>query len=247
MNALLEAELLKLRTTRALWVATGLSVVLAAGLPVLNSTLAGSGDVPELTAETLSDAARGPVQLAGAAVLLVALLATASEYRHRTVLLTRLVQPRAQRVLWAKLGAAALVGLALGILVEVAAIGSGAAVLAADGVAVEPLGHGIPRIALVTPLVLAAYAALGVALGTLVRSPAGAVGTAFGWAFVVEGVVPVVARRPGLADHLPTTLLKEALAAPGADPGPYVAAGLLAVYLAALVAVAAVLDARREP
>lgn len=247
MNPLLSTELLKLRTTRALWVASGLVVTLAAALPVVHSLMAGSGDVPELTARTLRDAARAPVQLAGAAVLLVGLLATAGEYRHRTVLLTRLVEPRATRVLAAKLGAAVVVGLGLGVLVELVAVGSGAAVLAANGVAVEPLSHGIPRIAAITPLVLAAYGVLGVAVGALVRSTAGAVGVAFGWAFVVEGVVPLVLARPELGDHLPTALLKAVLAAPGADPGPVLAAGLLAVYMAVLVAAAAALDARREP
>ena len=90
MNPLLSAELLKLRTTRALYVVLGLVVVFAAGLPFLGAALAGSQGAEDLTARSLLDMVRGPVQPAGGAVLLLGLFLSAGEFRHRTVLLTRL-------------------------------------------------------------------------------------------------------------------------------------------------------------
>lgn len=242
MNALLNAELLKLRTTRALWVAVGLVLALAAALPVLHASLAGTGDVAELTGRTLRDAVRAPVQLAGVAVLLVGLLSTSGEYHHRTVLLTRLVEPRPRRVLAAKLGAVVVLGLAVGVAVEAVALASGSATLFGNDVAVQPGSFGIPRLLVLTPLVLAAYGVLGVAVGALVRSTAGAVGAVFAWAFVVEGVVPLVLRDPHLGDNLPSAVLKAVLT----GPSSLAAAGLLALYLAVLVAAAAVVDSRRE-
>jgi ABC-2 type transport system permease protein len=248
MTPLLSSELLKLRTTRAMWVAIPLVLLLAGGLPVANAALAGTGDVPELTARTLLDAVRAPVQLAGAAVLLLGLLAAAGEFRHRTVFLTRLAVPRSPRVLRAKLAAIALVGLAVGLAADALSLASGAIVLQANDVPVRLSSYGVPRVLLLAPLAVAAYGVLGVAVGALIRSTAGAVGATLVWAFVVEGILPLVTGKPHLADSLPSAALKAVLQAHARDggPSPLLAAGLVAVYAGVLVLGAALIDRRRE-
>ena len=243
MKRLISAELLKARTTRALPVAAAVILVLAAALPFVNAAFAGSGDAPELEPSSLASFLRAPMQLAGAAVLLIGILASAGEHRHRTVLQTRLVEPQVMRLLAAKTAAVALVGLALGVVVELVAVAAGVAVLARDGIAVQPGSHGVVRIALLVPVVLALHGVLGVALGTLLRNPAAAVGGALMWAFVVEGAVPVVTRRPELVDWMPTGLIRSVLTGPiGDGPVPLIAAVVLAAYAAALLTAAALSD-----
>lgn len=248
MNPLLSAELLKLRTTRALWVATGVVLALAAGLPALNGLLAGDNGIAPLTAKSLRDSVSAPVQLAGAAVLLIGLLATAGEFRHRTVFLTRLAAPRPTRVLAAKLAAIAVVGLAVGVAMDAVSLLAGVAVLHAKGLPVHLSSYGLPTLLLITPFVVALYGAFGVAVGTLVRSTAGAVGATLVWAFVIEGVIPVVTGTPRLAERLPSGAFQAVLHqhATGGGPSPATAAGLLLGYAVVLLGAAALLDARRE-
>lgn len=248
MNALMAAELLKLRTTRALWVATAAVVASALVVPVLVAVGPDGVTIPELTPASLAELLRAPASLTGGAVLLVGLLASAGEFRHHTVLTTRLVEPRPLRVLAAKMLAMGAVGLAVGVLVEVVAGAGGAVALSIKGVEVEPLSHDVPRVAATVPLVLALHGLAGVAVGSLIRSTAGAVGASFLWVFVVEGIVPVVTRRPEIGHWLPGGAAQDALAlerAAGA-PAPWAAGALLAGYIAVLVVAAAALDTRRE-
>ena len=98
------------------------------------------------------------------------------------------------------------------------------------------------------PLVLALYGVFGVAIGAVLRSTTAAVGAALIWAFVVEAVIPVVTRNPGLANWLPTGAVREVLSTqptPG-QLAPIAAAALLVGYAVALVAASAALD-QREP
>jgi hypothetical protein len=248
MTPLLSAELLKARTTRALWIAVPVVLVLAAAIPVISGGLAGSGDVPALSSKTLLDFVRAPVQLAGAAVLLVGLLSAAGEFRHRTVFLTRLAEPKPARVLGAKLAATALVGLLVGLVVDVITVITGAAVLHAHDIPIQVSSYGVPRILVIVPIVVAAYGVIGVAVGTLIRSTAGAVGATLVWAFIIEGVLPVLTGSPHLADRLPSGAFRAVLHthATGSGPSPATAAALLAAYAVGLIAVAAVLDRTRE-
>jgi ABC-2 type transport system permease protein len=204
--------------------------------------------VPEITPASWADLLRAPTQLGGLAVLLVGLLASAGEYRHRTVLSARLVEPRVVRALTAKLLAVGLFGLAVGVLVEAVAGAGGAVALVVNDVPVEPLAHGVPRVAATVPLVFALHGLAGVAVGTLLRSTAGAVGATLLWVFVVEGVVPVLTRRAEIGHWLPGGAAQDVLAAtPAAGAlAPSAAAVLLAGYVGVLALAAWAVDTRRE-
>ena len=106
----------------------------------------------------------------------------------------------------------------------------------------------MPCVAATVPVVLALHGLAGVAIGTLIRSTAGAVGATFLRVFVVEGVIPVVARQPEIAHWLPGGAAQDALTLSTASGGvtPGTAAALLVGYIAVLVAAAAMLDAKRE-
>ena len=248
MRSLIYAELLKIRTTRMLAGTVGVVLVVAAALPVFYGAAAGSGDLPPLAPESLADMVTAPAWLAGGAVLLIGLLASAGEFRHRTVYTTRLAEPRPLRVLAAKLASMTVIGLAAGVAVDIVAAGAGGAVLAHHGLAIEPFSHGIPRLALVMPIVLALHGILGVAIGAVLRNTTAAVGATLIWAFVVEGIIPALTNNPDLVNWLPRGALREVLSTqptPG-QLAPPAAAALLLGYTVALVAASAALDRRRE-
>jgi hypothetical protein len=131
----------------------------------------------------------------------------------------------------------------------VVAAAAGAVVLSADGVPFEP---GVGR-SVAGARRLGAGAAcwrcsaerwVGPSAGTAGRSACAA-----GWFLVAEGVVPVVLRRPEIADHLPGGALAALLAAgPGAARPISPAAGALALLVLAVAAglVAAGVGRRRE-
>jgi xanthosine utilization system XapX-like protein len=97
------------------------------------------------------------------------------------------------------------------------------------------------------PPVLALHGVLGVAVGALLRSTTAAVGVTLMWAFVVEGIVPVVFRTPEMATWLPRGAIQNVLSAQTTTQLSLVTAGALIVgYAAALVAAAALVDGRRE-
>jgi ABC-2 type transport system permease protein len=248
MNALVQAELLKLRSTRALWAVLVVVVAFSAALPAFIALNPYGVGVPELTPAGLTEMMRAPAGLAGGAVLLVGLLSATGEFHHRTVLTTRLVEPRQLRVLGAKMLAAVVVGLVIGLAIDVTSGASGAVALAVNDVAVDPLSHDAPRVAATVPILLAIQGLAGVAIGTLIRSTAGAVAATFLWVFVVEGVIPVVTRQPDIAHWLPGGALQGALAldAASAELTLGAAAVLLVGYTSVLTALAAILDARRE-
>ena len=248
MSALIHAELLKLRTTRTLWVALALVVVFAAVLPAIIAVSPNGVEIPELTPASLAEMVQAPASVAGGAVLLVGLLLASGEFRHRTILTTRLVEPRQLRVFVAKMLAAGLVGLGLGLVIEIISGSGGSVALAVNDVSVEPFSHEVPRLVATVPIVLALHGVAGVAIGTLIRSTAGAVGATFLWVFLVEGVIPVVTRQPEMSHWLPGGTVQDVLTVDTAFGGftPWAAAALLVGYIAALVVGAAILDSRRD-
>ena len=248
MNSLISAELLKLRTTRAPYVALVVVLVWALAGPVLAALNPAGATLPDLEPASLADLMRGPARLAGGAMLLIGLLASTGEFRHGTILTTRLAEPRSTRVLLAKAAALTGVGLAAGVLLDIVTGGAAATVLATHDVSVQPLDNGVPRVALLVPALMALHAAAGVAIGSLLRNSAAAVGVTLMWAFVIEGILPLVLRQPEMAHWLPSGAVTQMLAA-HTEPGqlaPVSAAAVLAGYAVALFASTVALDRARE-
>jgi ABC-2 type transport system permease protein len=248
MRSLIAAELLKLRTTRMLAVCVGVVLLFATALPFIVGSTAGHGAVPALGPSSLADLLRAPAQLTGAAVLLIGLLTAAGEFHHRTIIPARLEEPRTTRLLTAKLVTLGAVGLIVGTAMEIITGVAGAVVLARHRVAVEPLAHGIPRLAVILPAVIAVQGVLGVAIGALLRNTAAAVGATLVWAFIIEGALPILTGQPHLTSWLPSGALREAISS-HTDPGqlvPAAAAALLLTYTTGLIAATVVLDRSRE-
>lgn len=245
MRALVHAELLKLRTTRApgwLLLAMLAMVVLIVAVQVDE---AGTKDAPV----PLDDPGLLAVTVAGgfnASLLLMVLLAglaVTQEFRYGTVTSTCLAEPRRARVLAAKWLALNVTSLVITTVTLVVAVPLAVVLIASRDGAVgfgplfwEVMAGGF--------FVMAALATLGVAVGALVRNQVAAVVGVLVWMNVVERIVfpsyPTVGRwMPG-----PTTWAVMQMGAESDPDGkllPLPASGLL---LAAYIVVAVVLALR---
>jgi len=216
---------------------------------VVGPVLPGGGEEAAAELAGINTAVRHrPRLVVGATVLLLGILAAAAEHGHRTVVTARLQEPRAGRLLGAKLLSLAVLGLAVGVAGEAVALVASAITLTQHHVAVQVTTGDVARVFVVVPLAVGLQGALGVAIGALLRNTAAAVGVTLVWAFVVEGVLPVVLRRPNLSTWLPSGALDELTAARTAPGtlGVGVATLLVLGYASVLVAGTVTADRRRQ-
>lgn len=236
MTRLISAEAFKLRRTRT-------SLGLAAGALAIVVVVTAATALT-VTAEDV-DPGRQALAAAGIAqafALVLGVLAVTTEFRHGTITPTLLVAPDRQHVLLAKLAALVLAGLALGLVAFTAATAIALPVLASRDVPSELAGADVVAIVAGGTVGAGLFAALGVAVGALVRNQVGAVIAALGWLYVLEQLLAVV---PGIGDvvrqfgfaGLSSGLSATASADPDAELLAQLPAGLvLAGYVALLLA-----------
>ncbi|MET0740713.1 MAG: ABC transporter permease [Candidatus Nanopelagicales bacterium] len=283
MNALListRAELLRLRSWPSLWVMVGTWLLLnVMFVYVFNYVAYNSGDSTGLTdglspaqllADMLPAAApesvyQGMPMFGGAIMLILGALTVGSGYGWGTWKTVYTQGPSRLAALGGTLVALAAVvvgvvvltfGVDLTLSVLVAAAESQDIVLPSRDAVVEGFGVGV--------LILGMWAACGVAVGTLARGPALAVGLGLVWALAVEnllrGVAGIWSPLEALTNVLPGTAAGSLVGAmgvpaidePGGTPGVLgilgggPAIGLLLGYLAAFVVLTAVMVRRRD-
>jgi ABC-2 type transport system permease protein len=240
---LLAAELLKLRTTRVVYVLLAVALVVS-GLTAV--AIAASDVLEDDRALALADAVSFSTVLA----IVVGILLTTNEYRHGTIASTFLATPSRTRVLGAKLLAGAIAGVAFAIAVALFAYGiavpwlfGGAREIPVDGQLLEGVGR------LVAAYVLSVL--VGVAAGAIFQNQVGAIVVTFGWLFVAESLLRIFS---SLADvPLEPYLLGSAFTSvtSGADQDVALRTGwgllLGAAWTASLSAAGAVSMVRRDP
>jgi ABC-type transport system involved in multi-copper enzyme maturation permease subunit len=246
VSALVRAELLKRRSTRAdLWV---LGIMLA--LILFAVLLHGFA----LQADALADR-DGQMHVFGWGGLgalfagLAGAISMTAELRYGTIRSTFLVTPRRERVVAAKAAAAALVGIAFGLVAEVCVIGVGDAALRARGIPVRLDTGDYAQLVAGGVVAAALWGPIGLGLGALVRNQVATVVGLFAWLLFVEGLVfgllPGAGRLlPGMAGAAiagvtTTGEVGHLLAAPAG-------ALLLAAYAVPALAVGALVTARRD-
>jgi ABC-2 type transport system permease protein len=180
LSRLVRVELLKLQTVRTTY---GL-LVAAALLTAFLASIRASKASPS----TLSSV----VTLTGWAMLfamVMGVIASSGEFRHSTATLTYLGGPRRSRVLAAKAAAAAVVGTIFGLTGAVVATGIGLAFTSGAGEPITLSAATIVRDDLGAVLGAALLGALGVAVGSLIRSQlTGVVGVLI-WSLVIEPII----------------------------------------------------------
>lgn len=250
MRSLVSAELLKLRSTRSAWIPLAAALAMAVAAVLASTTAGGSDASPHLSPAALPGLLRSSGgQLLYGAVLLCWIVLSAGEFRHRTAVTTFLAEPNRLRIVSAKLITAALTGAAAGLLAEALGAATAAAALSAHHV---PLAWGQPGVlgtVAAVPLLAALFGMLGVGLGLLLRHTAAALGLALMWAFVIEGIIPMLTHQPGIIRWLPEAAANAVLH--GASPAATAlsagtALAVLAGYAAVLAGAGAALTVRRE-
>src|SRR4051794_8895172 len=236
MNALIAAELLKLRLTRATWGFVAAAVVLAAvrmALVVLSAgTAAGVSRGTTAATTTLIDA----TGLGTVVLLLLGATAIAGEFQHATITATLLNTPHRRPVVLAKFIAYAIAGAAVSTVLVADAL----AVALATGLA-GPLQATVLHAAAATIVGGVFLTSLGVGVGLLIHNQTVALATPLVWLVIVEPLTRsfgITVLTPWLPGILPGELGPSGAAG---SPGPALAAAALAVYVTAL----GVLGARR--
>jgi ABC-type transport system involved in multi-copper enzyme maturation permease subunit len=247
VNALLRSELVKQRSTRT---TLGLALAMLAliAFAVLLHSLALTSDRLATAGDQMKVFGWGGLGALFAA--LAGAMSITAEIRHGTIRPTFLVTPRRGRVIAAKATAAAIAGIAFGLLAEGVAIGLGNAALAARGIDVrldagdyaQLLGGGAAAAALWGPI--------GLGLGALLRNQVATLVGLFAWLLFVEnlllGQLPHAGRLlPGaagaaIAGATTTGEIRPPLLAPAAG------AVLLVLYAGIAVAAGWVSTVRRD-
>jgi ABC-2 type transport system permease protein len=188
MSNLIRAEALRLRSTRTFWLlALGAFALIAAGVTATAAaTSYSAGTSP----------ARATLALAGLSqtfALLAGVLAVTSEFRYKTITQAVLITPRRTPLLAAKVVTLAAAGLAFGLLAMGAAAAIALPVLAGRHLPSGIDGARLAGIIAGGGAATALAAALGVAVGAVVRNQVGAIIAVLGLLYVAEpllGFIP---------------------------------------------------------
>lgn len=236
MTALLNAELLKLRTTRTF---AGMAAA-ALGLSLLITGLvAGLDDTVD---------ARDLLDNNGASlfILLLGAIGITGEWRHRTITSSLLAAPDRIRFLVAKLVAYAAAGAVLAVIVTAAVAIATTGILTSRDMPTADLADVAD--ALWRNVVVAALGgALGVAFGSIVRNQAGALVALLALALMVEPIV--IGVEPDVGKFLPVGGAPDAVTRIGDDEellSPLAGVGVELLWIAGLAAVGGLLLRRRD-
>jgi len=178
VSALLQAELLKLRTTRTFIALVAASLALSLVVVVLVSIL--GDDFTEQDVRNLFTA-----DFTGLFIILLGVIGMAGEWRHRTITSTVLAAPDRIKLLGAKMLSYAAAGALLSLIVTLTIMLVGTIILSVRGeetAALSDLVDVLWRNLLVATLV----GALGVGIGAVVRNQIAAIVGVLFIAFVLE-------------------------------------------------------------
>ena len=189
MNALLRAELLKLRTTRTFaalaGIAVGTSILIAGLVALLTEPTKDSVLVDVFASDTSSFF-----------ILVLAVVGISGEWRHRTITSSLLAAPYRLRFLAAKAIAFATAGLVLSLMIAIAVTIVGVAVLSVRDLALPEAGDLAAQVGR-NALLAALLGAFGVSIGALLRNQIVAVVALLVLSFAVEPLIIELAPHVG--------------------------------------------------
>jgi ABC-2 type transport system permease protein len=194
---LIRSEFRKLSTVRSPWLllAAGPLLVVAGVTGLVQS--GGNVHDPATASKALAH-----VALAALFTLIFGIFAVAGEYRHGTVTDTFLSAPARGRVVAAKLAVYGSAGAVAGLVSSAVAVAVTAAWWSAKGGSFSLSSADSWRTIIGGVAVNAAFAAIGVGVGALLRNLAVAIAAALAWIALVEGIAGQLVGA-GLARWLP--------------------------------------------
>ncbi|MEW9550414.1 ABC transporter permease [Nonomuraea sp. NPDC050783] len=238
-SRLVRAELAKARAARSTLVLVALAPPFCALWAALLARLPAPDDAARVAG------VYAMAQQAYVFAMLLGVMGTAGEYRHRTITWAFLATPGRGAVVAAKLAAYGLIGLLVAVPSAAATLLAGASLLSAGG---HPALTGdVPLVLLGATASTVLYALLGVALGALIRSQVAAV--ALTVLLFAYGDYTLGLFLPDVYRWLPTGAAR-ALGGLRPDSGPLLpwwGGGLLfGAYVAAFVLLARLVTLRRD-
>jgi ABC-type transport system involved in multi-copper enzyme maturation permease subunit len=180
---------------------------------------------------------------------LLGAMSITAEIRYGTIRPTFLTTPRRDRVIAAKLAAAALTGLAVGLLAEALTAALEAAGIATRDIHIQLTAGDYLQLLAGGAIAGALFAAIGLGVGAIVRQQVGAVVGLCVWLLLIEttliGNIPAAGKfAPGAAAGAIAGAIQTQSASKLVAPG--VGALLLLAYAAIAAATGAVLTNRRD-
>jgi ABC-2 type transport system permease protein len=242
MKDLISAEALKLRTLllpRLVLVlaAVGAGFILFAVVQIAQD---------ENTTVTTSDLATAPAQPMWFLAVIVAVLAAAGEFQHRTIHNTLLQMPRRRRLVAAKAIVAAGYGATVTLIGTASALIVGALSLRAAHMPVGSFDADMWLRLAGSVTIGAMWAVLALGLGLLVRNSTVALVTVLLWKFVLEGVLLSVIRSAEVSRWLPSGAADALLFGRTGLLEPWAGGLLFAGYAAVIVLAGSVLFTIRD-
>ena len=245
------SEWIKFRSLRSTVVTLLVAMVLVVGFGVLITALNGTGQGPgNGTADPTALSLAGAT-LAALATAVLGVLTAASEYSTGSIRATFSAVPTRLPVLWAKVAVFASVTFTAMLAAVFAAFLAGQAILAADGQPSTSLSDaGVLRAVIGAAVYLTGAGLIGLAVGALLRNPAGAISTVVGALFVLPMLTRLLPSdisddiSPYLPSNAGDAFMNVHTAAGELSPWPGLA--LFLGYVVVLLAGAAVLLKRRD-
>jgi len=196
MRNLINAELLKLRTTRAFWAYVA-SIVVFVPISIVLSITVGNDQNPLTTSEGI----RGVFSAASSGGLMAVLLGitmSAGEFRNNTATPTFLITPDRRRVMAAKVLAGAILGVVLAVVSAMLTVAVATPWLHARGIDVDLLSADVISPIAGALLSVALSVVFGIGIGGLIHNQTIAITVIVVWTSIIEalltGFVPEVGR-----------------------------------------------------
>jgi ABC-2 type transport system permease protein len=243
MTTILRSEWTKFRSLRSTWLTAAVTVLLGVGVGVLAASGQANGyaDLPpdelagwDPTANSLTS-----ILITQLAIGVLGVLVITAEYATGTIQPSVLAVPRRGRLLAAKAAVLAAIAVLLGQLIGFTSFLLGQAVFAGAGVPYATLGQpDVLRAVVGGGLYLAALGLLGLGLGAVLRSTAGAIGTLVSITLLVRVVALALPEpwRNWMNRYWPTTAGEKIVAVVPVDGslGPWPGFALLCGLVAAV-------------
>ena len=247
----LKSEWIKLRTLRSSWWTLGAAVVAMIAIGLLVSYVTSTSNWAKLDLEdTVASAPLQGYHLAELLMGVLGVLFVSGEYGTGMIRSTFAAVPKRLPVLGAKSAVFGVVALVIMTAASFATFFAGQIILSADGHGSSLSDPGALRSVAGVGLYLALIGLLGGAFGWIVRSTAGAISGLFGLLLIIPVIIGLL---PGsvsttLAQYFPSNAGGSFLTSVQLPDtlGPWAGIGVLGLWVAAALAVAAVVIRRRD-
>ena len=252
MIAVLRGEWLKVTATVSPKVCAVIALAFAVGLPVLIAAAIRTADTADSTGLAGADVITGGSFAAATTLMVMAVIAVASEYRSGMIRTTLAITPRRLRFYAAKLIVLGFITVVVGALASVLAFVATNPLLASGTVdrSVALGDPGVVRMLAAVPLTLLLSALIAAALAFVVRSPAAGIAIVVVWSVVVEPILTAVPWvRQYVGPYLPFSSAAQLLrVGPGAEHAlsPWTGFAVGTAWTVAFVVLGAVVLQRRD-